>query len=1030
MTSSEQWGTFLRRCLLHRIDAAEFKSLARLLMQRCPIAEAPLLDVLLETRLATGIKWDPLLPLYIDCLCKMGLVQTSTVLNCLLKYSSIHDKPQPPGQEAVPIKQRHKCYTLMTDIRVVQDAMLSVSTGTTPKSFPEAVGIFHAIVDWIQAVVSWHNNHMDASHQTGGLMSSPDAVSLFESLGILLAALSGTSKGLEVLSAVTHESLKVKLGQALSAYLPLCVEVSLPLRNRLDSLQKEFGLFGEPASKTLDVSMMENVNVNALQFEDSVMDGPVLNSRAGLYIYINAMLVGRPLVDDSMLLNYLSNRYGGHYQSLIEEIITATFDVLSNASYRSESSRSMFLFRSFLVNKLPSFIAAMLAASMVSLPMELCISHALSRLDPNTFPSFSQMFSMQSNTALSDVRQEFLFACASHKLIPESSIERLLGENPMQTLPMGGPYNKDELVSQINANPERAEQLINEIESMEGNAGAIVGAITEVMHHLCNQKETMTLKNICNSLSRRVQALDVILLFRSARQVLQPLCTLLDAWHWDEDQGESQPVYDEFGSILLLVLTFKFRYDLRPCDIGIGGNNSFVFRLLEGGSGSEKLDDLNEKQNKNLGAWINALFIAEGISEETMSTCSPQEFYTLVTTLFSQSLGACEAGKLEFETLKGGFEYLLEPFLLPSLVLALNWLGNHIWETENDPTIPLKALQSLVTPSSISGEGREIHRTVLNITARSLEEQLKDVRSRHPSRTDIKPILDALEPYLSFQRSGSCHRSELESWTTHSPGGLLGSMRSTFQSLLLWSASPDMSMAPQSYTHRQLIAGIRIQGSSRVLAALVEELKLQNEAGNGALALDIAASLICAPLAESFAVDQNNYSQHPIDPTKEPLPQCPILTLRDALFLVHENIPKTSEKDPLRAEVIVRLYRRVNVLMTPPSQVPNLDMTNIIQNMQLGVGGPGQMDLEPSGGPNHDENISQILDNAAAAAAVGMDGGQNMGSMDSMGGMGNMGNIGLESSSGVDTSIDDVLNSVDISVGNPEFLDLDLEGLF
>jgi hypothetical protein len=48
----------------------------------------------------------------------------------------------------------------------------------------------------------------------------------------------------------------------------------------------------------------------------------------------------------------------------------------------------------------------------------------------------------------------------------------------MQTLPVG--YNKDELVSQINANPERAEQLINEIESMEGNAGAIIGAITEV----------------------------------------------------------------------------------------------------------------------------------------------------------------------------------------------------------------------------------------------------------------------------------------------------------------------------------------------------------------------------------------------------------------------------------------------------------------------------------------------------------------------------------------------------------------------
>jgi mediator of RNA polymerase II transcription subunit 5 len=140
----------------------------------------------------------------------------------------------------------------------------------------------------------------------------------------------------------------------------------------------------------------------------------------------------------------------------------------------------MLLFRSFLVNKLPPFFAAMLAVPMVTFPMEECISHALSRIDPNIFPSFSQMFSMQGNAALSDVRQEFLFSCASHKLIPESSIERLLGENPMQTLPVGGSYMKDELKAQISANHERAEQLISDIESTEGNASAIVGAITEV----------------------------------------------------------------------------------------------------------------------------------------------------------------------------------------------------------------------------------------------------------------------------------------------------------------------------------------------------------------------------------------------------------------------------------------------------------------------------------------------------------------------------------------------------------------------
>lgn len=72
--------------------------------------------------------------------------------------------------------------------------------------------------------------------------------------------------------------------------------------------------------------MMDGVNVNALQFESSVMDGPVINSRAGLYIYINAMLVGRPLADDNMLLSFLVNRYG---------VRQSTFPLSSNSLTRT-----------------------------------------------------------------------------------------------------------------------------------------------------------------------------------------------------------------------------------------------------------------------------------------------------------------------------------------------------------------------------------------------------------------------------------------------------------------------------------------------------------------------------------------------------------------------------------------------------------------------------------------------------------------------------------------------------------------------
>jgi mediator of RNA polymerase II transcription subunit 5 len=202
----EQWRTFLHQCLANRIDIDEFTDLSGLMFSRSPVKENELLDLLLEARASSSVTWDPLLPLYVDGLCKVGRVKSSSALASLLKHSSVLDgsgsgEGEGEGQSSPPKSKKQKPSTLMTDIKVIQDVMVFISTGSIPKTVIEAANIYSATVDWILAVVAWHNNSMGASQHTGGLMGSPDAVSLFESLGILLAALSGTSKGLEVLSS-------------------------------------------------------------------------------------------------------------------------------------------------------------------------------------------------------------------------------------------------------------------------------------------------------------------------------------------------------------------------------------------------------------------------------------------------------------------------------------------------------------------------------------------------------------------------------------------------------------------------------------------------------------------------------------------------------------------------------------------------------------------------------------------------------------------------------------------------------------
>jgi mediator of RNA polymerase II transcription subunit 5 len=194
--SPDQWRTFVQRCLAHRVDVDEFKDLSKLMQNRSPLKENDLLDLLLEARAASSIAWDPLLPVYVDGLCKVGQVKAASALRRLLAHSSIRQKSH----------SKPNMSTLMTDIKVIQDVMLSISTGAIPRRIAEAAELYDATVDWIVAFVEWHNHGL--SQQTGGLMSSPDAVSLFESLGILLAALSGTSKGLETLSSDHHQGMQ------------------------------------------------------------------------------------------------------------------------------------------------------------------------------------------------------------------------------------------------------------------------------------------------------------------------------------------------------------------------------------------------------------------------------------------------------------------------------------------------------------------------------------------------------------------------------------------------------------------------------------------------------------------------------------------------------------------------------------------------------------------------------------------------------------------------------------------------------
>ncbi len=170
--------------------------------------------------------------------------------------------------------------------------------------------------------------------------------------------------------------------------------------------------------------------------------------------------------------------------------------------YRNEPAESVTLLRSFLVNKLPVFLNNYAGMIFPPLSIQYCIEQALLRVDPAAFPSFTQSFDLLGkNSMLSEAPQEFLFACALHQLIPEQSIELLLGDVPMQSLPASGRYNKDDLVVQCHASLSKIEELVGEVDNMEGNAGEIASALIEVSRLIALYKLILIFPKSCTGLS-------------------------------------------------------------------------------------------------------------------------------------------------------------------------------------------------------------------------------------------------------------------------------------------------------------------------------------------------------------------------------------------------------------------------------------------------------------------------------------------------------------------------------------------------
>lgn len=103
------------------------------------------------------------------------------------------------------------------------------------------------------------------------------------------------------------------------------------------------------------------------------------------------------------------------------------------------------------------------------------------------------------------------------------------------------------------------------------------------------------------------------------------------------------------------------RFDLTPQNIAALTTKSFVAEVMSNSARAPRHEELTETQQGHLSEWIKALYETEGISDELMSSCPPQDFYRIVATLFRASLYACRVGAVSQEKLHSALERGFKP---------------------------------------------------------------------------------------------------------------------------------------------------------------------------------------------------------------------------------------------------------------------------------------------------------------------------------------------------------------------------------
>lgn len=305
-----QWTKFITLAEARRLDSDKFATFARITFTKHPLPPPLLADLLLRPTASNRVALDPRVPLYLEVLLKQKYLNTTAVLRALYKYSTTHTRIQSDAERqdatapagtikeepgaSVPKKQKITRWktSYASEAVILWQLARYINQGAGIKSSRDVVEIAKIMARWISlftdAAAAFTRDAFGTIHtqqQKNEVARSRDAFVLFT------IAFSENATVLSTFNKPIAKAVRKHLSHSLEAFIPSVMHISPDFAGRLDMFRTQTLATFDPADKK-DAAAVSDINsyMDNLMGLDSfqVSEIPIVNTRAGLYIYFSA----------------------------------------------------------------------------------------------------------------------------------------------------------------------------------------------------------------------------------------------------------------------------------------------------------------------------------------------------------------------------------------------------------------------------------------------------------------------------------------------------------------------------------------------------------------------------------------------------------------------------------------------------------------------------------------------------------------------------------------------------------------------